>query len=455
MTLENIQLDQNDRDSEYAMLDCAFDNLFPLLRSITGPGLEKSLAYFEQYLPIVREKVPSGSSVFDWTVPKEWHLKSATLVGPDGEVIADVTVSNLHVVNYSHSIDQIIDLDILQSNLHSLSHLPSAIPYVTSYYNSTWGFCISDEVRKSLKPGKYHAKIDAEFIDGGVPFSTGVLKGESEKEILLTSYLCHPSLANNELSGPLVMLGLYHRILKWKKRRYSYRFLLNPETIGSLCFLSRYAKHLEENLLSGVILTCLGGDSDKVRIKNSREKKSLLDNCAKELKRTKGTKIVDFDPRGGSDERQFCAPGFNLPMLQAAKSIYGQYDGYHNSLDTKEYMSITSLQESIDELEELLLMGEYCGHPVNISPFGEPQLGKRELYSTLNSGNTWINSSDNLFDSRDFLNKLLSLLNYADGKHDLFDIANKLQCEVSDLYPIIDRLEQEDLLRYGVKVPSL
>ena len=342
MTLENIQLDQNDRDSEYAMLDCAFDNLFPLLRSITGPGLEKSLAYFEQYLPIVREKVPSGSSVFDWTVPKEWHLKSATLVGPDGEVIADVTVSNLHVVNYSHSIDQIIDLDILQSNLHSLSHLPSAIPYVTSYYNSTWGFCISDEVRKSLKPGKYHAKIDAEFIDGGVPFSTGVLKGESEKEILLTSYLCHPSLANNELSGPTVTTYL----AKWiqsQPREYTYRIIFIPETIGSICYLSKNNEIMKKNVVAGYNVSCVGDDNAYSYLP-SRNEKTISDKIALHVLKYTHPDFVKYTYLDrGSDERQYCSPGIDLPIASVMRTKYGAYKEYHTSLDNLDYISAKGL----------------------------------------------------------------------------------------------------------------
>jgi aminopeptidase-like protein len=445
----------NQRNEEFFLLNKAFDSLFPILRSITGPGLEKSLQYFEPFMPFKMEKVATGSTVFDWVVPKEWHFVKGTLTDPNGKVIADTLINNLHVVNYSQAVDKKLSLAELQPYLHSLPALPNAIPYVTSYYNLTWGFCLSDKVRKNLFEGQYHAHIESSYVDGGVPFSHCLLEGESEKEILLTSYLCHPSMANNELSGPLVLLGLYQRIKNWPKRRYSYRFLLNPETIGSLCFLDKYASHLKKNLISGMILTCLGGDQEKIRMKHSRMNDSLFDRCARYLQEKDLIRTIPFCPTGGSDERQYCSPGFNFPMLQVAKTFTNEYSGYHNSLDDKAFMSIASVQKSIDQIEQFLLMAEKCGHPVNQSPFGEPQLGKRNLYPTLNSNDTRSESSDNFIDNRWFLNALLITLNASDGALDLFEIAQKVGCEVESLYPVITRLEDEGLIKYGVEVPKL
>jgi len=455
MPKANYKGEYNQRDDEYSLLDKSFDELFPLLRSITGPGLEESLKYFEQYIPLKMMKAESGSKVFDWTVPKEWHLSKAKLTGPNGEVIADVKVNNIQIVNYSIAVESTLSLAELQPHLHSLPLLPDAIPYVTSYYNPTWGFCLPENERKLLPEGQYHAHIESQFVDGGVPFSHCLLDGESEKEILLTSYLCHPSLANNELSGPLVLLGLYQRIKSWPKRRYSYRFLLNPETIGSLCFLDKYGVHLKNNLISGMILTCLGGDQEKVRIKHSRMHDGLFDRCARYLQKKDQIRTIPFCPTGGSDERQYCAPGFNFPMLQVAKTFTNEYEGYHNSLDNKEFMSIASVQDSIDQIERFLLTAEMCGHPINQSPFGEPQLGKRNLYPTMNSSTTRTKSSDGFRDDRQFLNALLIILNSSDGTMDLFQIAEKVGCDVTMLFPIINRLEEEGLIKYGVEVPSL
>lgn len=461
LVLESVMVNKSTQDEkaarqqEYQMLDTIFDDLFPLLRSITGPGIEASLNYLSQYMPLTMEKVATGTNVFDWEVPKEWHCRSATLIGPDGQTILDIKNNNLHIVNYSISYDGNLSLDELQAHLHSLPHLPTAVPYVTSYYNKAWGFCLSEQQRASLKPGNYTVNIDTEFVDGGVPFSQFLLPGDSPKEVLLSSYLCHPSLANNELSGPLVLVGLYLRMLKWPKRRYSYRFLLNPETIGSLCFLYNHGKHIKEQLISGLILTCLGGDQEKIRFKHSRMNSSLFDRCAQHLERSKTVRTIPFCPTGGSDERQFCSPGFNLPMLQVAKTFTTEYEGYHNSLDTKEFMSIESVQNSIDQLEQFLLHAELCGFPINQSPFGEPQLGKRNLYPSMNAEHTRKQSSDSVLDGRLYLNAILLILNNSDGKHDLFDIAKLVGCDVTDLYPLIERLESESLIKYGVEVPHL
>ena len=382
---------------ERELLNRVFDDLFPLCRSITGPGIEASIDYFKQYIPLTVEKVPSGSKVFDWTVPPEWHFKRARLWGPGGALICDSDVSNLHVVNYSEPVDGEYTLEELNPHLHSLENHPDAIPYVTSQYQRTWGFCLPHNQRLALKPGRYKVEIDATFKeDGGVPFAHYKLDGESDREILLTSYLCHPSLANNELSGPLVLLALYQRIKKWPKRRFSYRFLLNPETIGSLCFLSKYFEHLKVNLEAGIILTCMGGPGENLRYKASRQGESLFDKTVKALtEHTDDYRFVTFSPLSGSDERQYCAPGFNLPMGQLSRSLNLPSAPYHSSLDDKESMNMDKIIESVDQVEALLKLAEYSGNPVNQSPYGEPQLGKRGLYPNLSSLNTSEHSADN------------------------------------------------------------
>ena len=194
-----------------------FDELFPICRSITGPGLRESLDIFGKHIPLTIERVPTGTAVFDWTAPSEWVFRRAVLTGPDGTVVADSNVSNLHVVNYSEPVDIECSLEELTPHLHSIPHLPQAIPYVTSYYKRTWGFCLSHDQLLALPHGRYHARIDSEFIDGHVPVASCVVPGESAAEIVISSYLCHPSLANNELSGPLVLLGLHRRIAAWRR----------------------------------------------------------------------------------------------------------------------------------------------------------------------------------------------------------------------------------------------
>jgi aminopeptidase-like protein len=443
--------------NEKELLNQLFDELFPLMRSITGPGIEKSMDIFGRYMPLNKTKIRTGTKVFDWTVPSEWHFKRAKLLDPDGNVVCDAEINNLHVVNYSESVDMEITLEELETHLHSIPELPTAIPYVTSYYKKTWGFCLAHNDRMKLKPGYYRAIIDTEFVEGGVPFAQCLLEGDSPKEILITSYLCHPSLANNELSGPLALLGVYNRIKKWNKRRYSYRFLLNPETIGALCFLHDHAKELKENLVSGFTLTCVGGPAKQLKYKSSRLKDSLVNNVFKyDKKVTKlPIEVVPFTPLGGSDERQYCSPGFNLPMGQISRTTYGKYDGYHNSLDTKDFMKIESVIESIETVEQMLKYIEVCGNPINIQPFGEPQLGKRNLYPNMNSNKTRKKSEDKLIDGRTQLNRILLVLNMADGENSLIDIANEAGCSVDDLIPILLKLEEKELIKYNVKEPKL
>jgi aminopeptidase-like protein len=443
--------------NEKELLNQLFDELFPLMRSITGPGIEESMQMFNKHMPLSISKVPSGTKVYDWTVPPEWHFRQAKLIAPDGHIVCDASVNNLHVVNYSEPIDKEMTLEELEPYLHSIPELPSAIPYITSYYKRKWGFCLSHNKRKKLKPGKYRAIIDAEFVDGGVPFAQCLLQGESPKEILLTSYLCHPSLANNELSGPLALLGLFNRIKSWDKRRYSYRFLINPETIGSLCFLHDHAEELKQNIVSGLTLTCLGGPAENLKYKSSRLKDSLVNQVFLYENKTTSLpiEVVPFTPLGGSDERQFCAPGFNFPMGQISRTTYGEYDGYHNSLDTKDFMKIDNVIESIDTIEQILKYIEICGNPVNLKPFGEPQLGTRNLYPNMNSHETRSNSEDNYIDGRTQLNRTLLMLNMADGETSLIDIAKKAGCSVDDLIPTLSNLEREELIRYNVKMAKV
>lgn len=424
-----------------------FDRLFPITRSITGPGLRQSLDIFGEYMPLCRDRVASGTAVFDWIVPQEWALKRATLTGPDGELIADSDRSNLQVVNYSVPVDVELDLDELQPHLHSIPDQPDLIPYVTSYYRDSWGFCLAHTARQALRPGRYRAVIQSRKYDGGVDFADCVLPGQTDREVMLSSYLCHPSLANNELSGPLVLLGLFDRISRWKRRRFSYRFVLAPETIGSLCYLSRHGERLKECLASGLVLTCLGGPAETLSYKASRRGTSTLDALVARLGADEGYVVRPFTPISGSDERQYCSPGFNLPMGQMGRTLYGDYGGYHTSGDDKAFMGIGSLVDAIDRIEALLRRHEYAGVFVNQAPYGEAQLGRRGLYPSVNSPTTWAASSDRVVDSRTLLNRILTVLSDCDGEHRMIDIAARLDCHLDDLMPVVDRLEAEGLLK--------
>ncbi len=444
--------------SDESLLSQLYDELFPILRSLTGPGVTETLAILGRHMPLEVETVPSGSQVFDWQVPPSWHCRSARLTAPDGTVLADIATNNLSVVNYAEPVDLELDLDTLQPHLHSLPALPDAVPYVTSYYKRAWGFCLPHRVRETLKPGRYHARIASEFReDEGVQIAQCVLPGESPQEILLSSYVCHPSMANNELSGPLTLLGLYRRLAAWPRRRFTYRFVLHPETIGSLCFLARHGDHVKSYMTAGMVLNCCGGDGTSLSYKQSRGGASLLDKLFGHLAGLpdQGQGMIGlpaslrpFDPTGGSDERQYNAPGFNFPFGQLARTPPGAYPAYHTSLDDKAYMGIATVAGTIDALERVLELAEIAAYYVNLSPYGEPQLGRRNLYPTTNSRATSGSSADGVFDGRKFLNRILYMLNYADGQHDGLDIALRCGAPLAEMRAVVETLEANQLLRF-------
>ena len=404
-------------------LDNAFDRLWPICRSITGAGLRQSLSIIKEVIPLHIISKQTGEKVFDWEVPREWIINSAKLEGPDGQVYCDFKDSNLSVVNYSISVNREVEFDELQSHLHSIPALPEAIPYVTSYYQDNWGFCLPHSLRERLPvDGKYKCLIDSDHIVGALDYGQFLLEGGlSNKEVLLSSYLCHPSLANNELSGPLVLMGLYERIAGWKSRRFNYRFYCGPETIGSLCFLKDFGDVIQKNLILGLVLTCLGGrNNSNLSVKLPRSNSSFASIF---LSSQNDFRFRPFTPCGGSDERQFCSPGFDLPVANICRDVYGDYDGYHNSLDTKDSMTIDSLEKSIDRIELLLKDFELSYPFERTNPYGEPQLGKRGLYPNVNSSFTWNNSSDSIYDGRTLRDSIMWILSCADAQHSLEDVS--------------------------------
>lgn len=437
-----------DQTSEHDVLDQLFDELWPLCWSITGPGLRKSIELISKEMPLETEVFPSGSRAFDWTVPEEWIIQDARLIGPQGELICDFRASNLSVVNYSEPVDLEIELEDLQKHLHSAPKCPEAIPYVTSYYKKTWGFCLPHRIRERLRPGKYHAWINSEFRKGGVPVAQCLLPGESKREVVLSSYLCHPSMANNELSGPLVLVALYHRLKNWNQRYYSYRFLLHPETIGSLCYLSRYKEKQKEVMFAGLVLTCVGGPSKSLSYKRTRSENHLMDQLFESESRMRPHQIElrPFTPASGSDERQWNSPGIQLPVGQVCRTRYGQYEGYHNSLDTKDFMRIESLIQSVDEIERVLKQLEWTDFFLNRFPNGELQLGRRDLYPNLNAPETRQASTDKTYDGRQLLKSILYVLNYSDGEHSSLWIANRLGCSLTELVPALKILREQGLI---------
>ena len=434
-------------------LSVLFDRLFPICRSITGPGLRESLAIMGEHMPLQMHGVATGAKVLDWTVPREWSVEAARLTGPDGEVVCDFDDHNLHLVNYSVPFSGRMPLKDLQAHLHSLPHLPDAIPYVTSYYNDRWGFCLSHRQRECLPEGDYTVDIRTTLSEGEVNFATADLPGESDDIVLISSYMCHPSMANNELSGPLALLRIYERLAALPRRRLTYRFLLCPETIGSIAFLARFGDDLGPKLRGGMVLTCLGGHRDTLSFKLSRrdwlERPGMMDRLARHFARVcpDAFELRPFTPVSGSDERQFCSPGFDFPVIQAARTVYGQYSEYHSSADDKRLMRVEQVESAADRLAEMLEAFDYAGVILqNSQPWGEPQLGRRGLYPTMNSPMNRGSSTDGKSDSRQTLNRLLMILSLADGTRDLIDIAEKIGCGADALLPIMRELTKKEMV---------
>ena len=433
-----------------------YDELFPICRSITGPGIRDSLGIFARHMPLEIKGVATGTPVLDWTVPQEWELRRARLFGPDGNVILDTQDSNLHVLNFSEPFTGEMDLEDLQAHLYSDDTLPDAIPYVTSYYVPRWGLCLAKSTRDRLKPGRYRVEIDTQKRDGVLNYGVAELPGDSDDLVLITSYLCHPSMANNELSGPLGLLRIYQLLASQPRRHYTYRFLLIPETIGSITYLAGHGNDLKDRLKSGLVLTCLGGPERQVSFKMSRQDwtgaPAPIDRLARHLAAADPTRFAvrEFTPTGGSDERQFCSQGFNLPMGQAARTVYGQFDAYHTSADDLEFMTIAAVERSAEAVAATLSALDVAEvHFVNTAPYGEPQLGRRGLYPSLNGPMTNQFSSDQTQDGRTTLNNLLCILSLADGSRSLIAIAAHIGASVLDLAPIARHLEAEGLLVRG------
>jgi aminopeptidase-like protein len=431
-----------------AEIESLFDELFPIPRSITGEGYRRSLQILSRYVPFEILRTPSGTPVFDWTTPDEWTIDDAYLVGPDETKIIDFRENNLAVVNYSMPVDSVLDLQELQKHLYSMPEHPDWVPYVISYYTKNWGFCLPHSRRLALRPGKYRAVIKSSFKRGSIDCGYCYLRGGTTgKLVLISSYLCHPSMANNELSGPIILAALYERIKHWPSRRFDYLFVINPETIGSICFLHAFGAELKKRMQAGLVLTCLGGPGTNLSYKKSRMELSSLDRLFRRLEKEGRCRIRKFDPSEGSDERQYCAGRFNLPVGQVARTTYGEYPEYHTSADNKEFVHLERFIGTIDQLEQFLQVHEHCIPLERAEPYCEIQLGKRGLYPNVNAPSTWNNSSDTVFDDREELRAITYILSYADGNSDLIDVADMTDFKIDDLCKISAKLHEHGVLK--------
>ena len=422
--------------------------LFPLNRSITGEGYRKSLEILKRHLPFEYIDIQSGSKVFDWVVPEEWEVRNAYILNLSGVKILDYRENNLHVVNYSAPVNKEVNLKELKQHLNTIPELPEAIPYVTSYYKKQWGFCMSHQQKEQLEEGKYKVVIDSHFRKGKIRIGEYLLPGKSKKEILLTSYLCHPSMANNELGGPLCLLYLYHKLSSIKNRHFSYRFVINPETIGSIAYLSQRLPELKKNVIGGLVLNCLGGPNQKLSYKASKYGNSVLDKFFLRKNRQEQMDYRCFTPFGGSDERQYNSPGVVLPVGQIARTIYQEHKEYHNSLDDLNFIDISQLEKScseifnyIREIEELRIYKTQKAH-------GEPFLSRHNLYPSMNSNITRLEASgDDLKDGKRRQETIMHILSYSDGENSLKDISEMLSENLEYVTAIAELLEEKELIK--------
>ena len=421
------------------------EKLFPINRSITGDGVRKTLSILNEYVKdLVVFEVPSGTQVFDWVVPKEWSIVSGYILSPSGRKICDFNENNLHIVGYSTPVDDSISLLELDKHLYSLPDQPDAIPYVTSYYEERWGFCMSHKQRELLEEGTYKVKIDSSLFDGHLTYGELIIKGETDKEVLISTYVCHPSMANNELSGPVVATYLAKWLQSLQSRKYTYRIIFIPETIGSITYLSKNINQMQKNTIAGFNVSCVG-DNRSYSYLPSRNGETLSDKVAKHILKWIDSDYVKYSWLDrGSDERQYCAPGVNLPIASIMRTKYGRYPEYHSSLDDlKNVVTPDGLEGGYEAIRLSIEAIENNCYP-QVTVLGEPQLGKRGLYPTISTKNS---ASEVRF--------MMELITWSDGNHSLLEIAEKCNVPIWELYPLIKKLKNHKLLLEDERVDAV
>lgn len=415
------------------------EDLFPICRSITGPGIKKTLSYFEKINPsLKRIKFKSGSKVFDWKVPYEWSINDGYILDQYGKKHADFKKNNLHIVNFSSSINKNISKKNLLKNIHTSDISKNAIPYVTKYYKRSWGFCMSKNQLTKVPNGNLKIRIDSKFSKGHLELSHAIIKGKYKKEVFFSSYVCHPSMANNELSGPVVLNSLLKYVSKLKNRKYTYRFVFLPETIGSICYLSKYYKYLKKNTLIGYNLSCLGDDRAYSIIKGPNQSCLSFDAIYSLLKHKKNLKIFSYLERG-SDERQYCSPGIDLPVTGFCRSKYNMYKEYHTSLDNLKIISEKNLNDSLNVLKKIVDICELSLYP-KAQILCEPFLSKRNLHTE----NIKYDFKNRLSKGMDLRKNLLS---FSNGKRSIFEISKIINANINDVCEELSLLIKHKLIK--------
>ncbi|MCX2498683.1 DUF4910 domain-containing protein [Plesiomonas shigelloides] len=410
--------------------------LWPITRSITGDGVRETLSILQRELPDLKVyAVESGTNVFDWQVPNEWNISDAYIEDEQGQRIIDFKENNLHVVGYSTPVDKWVGLEELEMHLYSLPEQPDAIPYVTSYYKERWGFCITHAMRQQLREQKYHVVIKSVLKPGVLNYAELIIPGKKSQEVLISTYVCHPSMANNELSGPVVVTQLAKYIQDNKNRNYTYRMVFIPETIGSITYLSKNGEYLKKNVIAGFNVSCVGDDRCYSYLP-SRNGDTLSDRVAIAALNSidRNFKRYTWLSRG-SDERQYCAPGIDLPIATIMRSKYGEYPEYHTSLDDLiNVVTPDGLNGGFNALKMALDIIETNAYP-KIEVFCEPQLGKRDLYPTLSTK-----------ESGAKVRAMMNLITYSDGSKSLLEISELIGEDYFSLLGIVKKLVDAEVM---------
>lgn len=414
------------------------ESIFTLNRSITGSGNRETLRQVSNQIPELDIlSSPSGKVIYDWIIPSEWEVKKALLFNPYGEVVIDFQNNNLHLVGYSISFSGELEFEELNNHLHSLADLPDAIPYVTSYYQDYWGFCLSENDRKQLIPGKYRVEIETEKFTGEMTYGKFHKKGKSRKTIFFSTYICHPSMANNEVSG-ITIATFLAKYINSLDTYYSYEFAFIPETVGSINYLHSNLRRMKKNVLAGFNLTCIG-DERNYSFLPSRMGQSYSDQLARNILNHEVPRYIEYPwLERGSDERQYCSPGVDLPVASIMRSKYGTYPEYHTSLDQLgKVVTAKGLDDSFKLLIKLIVVIEKNILPI-VTQLCEPHLSKHQLYPTLSS-----------LDPKPESRNLLNVISYCDGSNDIIDISQKTKLSASTVIEILELLEAKKIIKYA------
>lgn len=411
------------------------EELFPICRSITGNGVRETLNILKRECPALNIiEVPSGSNVFDWTIPQEWNIKGGYIENADGERIIDFADNNLHVLGYSVPVDEIMDFNELKEHIYTLPEQPELIPYNTSYYAPRFGFCMSHNQFLTLKEGKYHVVIDSELKDGFLSYGEIIIPGKTDEEIFISTYVCHPSMANNECSGPVVSINLANYVKSLKDRRYTYRFVYAPETIGAITYLSKNMEYMQKHVKAGFNLSCVG-DNRTYSIIHSRYKDTFADKVLSNVLKHHCEKYDDYSYLSrGSDERQYQAPGVDIPLVGFCRSKYHEFPEYHTSGDDLNLVSAEGFEGAFEVMVKCINAIE-ANHKYKLTCFGEPQLGKRGLVPTISNKTTYQQTLH-----------LKDLIAYSDGRNDLFDLSEIIGADTEEIIELTNKLLAAKLL---------